>query len=621
MRRSTSLAGCLRRCVPTVLSGLLLMFGLAVSANCVSYTLVIGLSGDAAVDALAAASSRLASLRDTGPVPPLALISRAEADVDRFDTLLRSFGYYDALIDIRIAAMGLDDPRMLPLLEAQPAAGAVPVAVTLDPGPLYRLGQVRLDGPVPGPARAAFDLRPGAPARAADVLAAGEAMLSALREEGFALATMDMPDVLVDHDTRTMDVTYRAQPGPRLAIGEVRVIGLERLREGFVLRRLGLVAGEPYRPSRLEAARRDLMQTGVLAWARLTPGTEPDGRGRLPLTLELAERPRRVIRWTGAYSSDLGATLSASWVHRNLFGGAERLELIGEVSGLSAARGEPRGYLSQANLTIPDLVRRNLDLSLRLGAVSEDLDAYDRDALMAGPALQWRVSDRLALSAGLGYERSRITQSGVTGDYRLLSLPLNLSYDGADDPLDPHLGVRVTATVSPTRSLAADAGDFVLAQLSAAAYLDMSRALDAEAAAGRRVLAGRVLLGRIAGAAVDRVPPDWRFYAGGGGSVRGYPFQSIGPTGAGGRPTGGTALVEGSLELRQRLRGNWGLAAFVDAGAVSDDGPPDALSVGVGAGVRYFTPIGPIRVDVAAPLDRRPGDASAQLYIGIGQAF
>jgi translocation and assembly module TamA len=137
------------------------------------------------------------------------------------------------------------------------------------------------------------------------------------------------------------------------------------------------------------------------------------------------------------------------------------------------------------------------------------------------------------------------------------------------------------------------------------------------------VLAARLALGTVQGAAVDEVPPDWRFYAGGGGSVRGFPFQSIGPETASDRPAGGDGLLEASLELRLRFGETWGAVAFVDAGAVAEEGIPalDDLSVGAGLGLRYHTPIGPVRVDLATPLTASSGDSPVQLYIAIGQAF
>jgi translocation and assembly module TamA len=605
----------------------------------VPYTLVIAPTGQAELDQAIAQASQLAGLRERAPVGPFALLARAEADRARFDQVLRSFGYYDALIAMRIAGLATYDPTLVPLLEGLPADTPVAVAVDLDLGPLYRLGVVRLEGAPTPAAQAAFALRPGAPARAADVLAAGEAVLAALREDGFPLAQVPPPDAVVDHDTRTMDVIYQAEPGARLALGQVSVVGLDRLREGYIRRRLGLSPGDPYSPSRLEAARRALLAGGALAWARLTPGDAADADGRLPLTLEVAERPRRVLRLAGAWSSDEGATLSTSWTHRNLFGGAERLDLHGEVGRVLENRADALSYQAGASLRVPDLWRRDLDLRLDLGGVSESLDAYDREALTAGLALERRFSERLAGTAGVAYERSRVAQDGPAQDYRLLSLPLTLTYDSTDAPLDPRRGWRLSARVGPTQVLEGGGPGFVVAWGSAAGYLDLTRGLGggasiqgeglsetppaAPSAAGRTILAARLALGSIQGASVDQVPPDWRFYAGGGGSVRGYPYQSIGPRTPSGSPAGGDGLLEAGLELRHRRGAHWGAVAFVDAGAVSEEGIPGtgALAVGVGLGVRYFTPVGPVRLDIATPLNHRDGIASIQFYIGIGQAF
>lgn len=602
----------------------MLLLGASVyAADPMPYTLTLVPTGSVEIDQAIRDASQLAGLRERAPVGPFALIGRAEADLRRFDTVLRSFGYYDAGIDIRIAGLALDDPALLPLLEGLASAPPVTVQATLTPGPLYYLGLVRLDGEVPPQVRAAFDLQPGAPARAAEILAAGEAVLRALREDSFPLAQVPPPDAVVDHDTRTMDVVYLAEPGPQLALGAVSITGLERLQEGYVRRRLGLSPGEPYSPTRLESARRDLLAGGVLAWARLAPGTQPDAQGRLPLTLEVAERPPRVLRFAGAWSSDEGGTLSTSWTHRNLFGRAEQLTLRGEIGRLGDHGFGDLSYLANATLRIPDLWLRDLDLRLGLGAVSESLEAYDREAATGGLALERRLSELVSGSAGVAVERSRITQDGLPQDYWLLSLPLTLAYDTTDEPLDPRRGLRLSALVTPTQALDADGQGFVLGRLSGSAYWDLGGALRPDAGAGRSVLAGRFVLGSIVGAAPDAVPPDWRFYAGGGGSVRGYPFQSIGPRTASGTPAGGDGLLEAGLELRQRFGANWGVVGFADAGAVSERGIPGtgALSIGVGIGLRYFTPIGPVRADIAAPLNHNEGDASVQIYIGIGQAF
>ena len=615
---------------PGLLSLLCLLLSLLCSqrlaAEILPYELTINPTGHEAMDQALLDASLLASLREEAQAGPFALVARANDDLPRLDDVLRSFGYYDAYIDIRFDGLPLQTPDLVARLEARSAVtgavGKIPVTVAIDLGPLYHIGQARLEGPVSATVRAAFTLTPGQPALAASVLAAGQAVLAALREEGHALAQVPAPDVLVNHYTRTMDVTYSVAPGPALGLGALQIRGLDRVKEDYVRRRLGLEPGELVTTSRLERARRDLMAGGVMASARLVPGTTPDPAGRLPLTLEVTERPPRVLRFAGAYSTDEGGSVSTSWTHRNLLGRAERLTLRADIGTLGASYTSEPSYLVSAALVKPDLWRRDQDLHLDMGAVREFLEAYDRDAITAGLALQWRLGEDLQAGAGLGLERSRITQDEVVQDYNLAFLPLTLKYNGAGDLLDPRQGYRLDVRAAPTQVLSGDADDFLHLRATGTAYLDLTR-LTTEAATGGTILAGRLVIGRIFGATANAVPPDWRFYAGGGGSVRGFPFQSIGPETASGQPQGGSNLLETSLELRQHLWGNWGGAVFVDTGAVSDENFPGTggWSIGAGAGVRYRTPVGPVRVDLATPLNNDAGDPAVQFYIGIGQAW
>lgn len=612
------------------------------------YEIEIAPTGHAAMDAAIERASLLASLGDDETLVPLALIARAQADRWRIDDVLRSFGYYDAVVDVQLDGCDPADPLLAETLAAGAWAADLPVKIRIDTGPLYRLAEIRVDDAVPEAVQSAVDLRVGEPAEARRVLSAGTAMLEALREDGFALAQVPPPQATVDHRTRGMAVRYSVDTGPRVALGGIEITGLERLREGFVRRRLGLAPGEPYSPSHLEQARRDLLASEAVAAARVIPATALDVDGRLPLAVEVVERKRRTLRVSGAFASDEGASLLLGWTHRNLFGGAERLSVHGEIGAIDGASRDSLNYAAGASLRLPDRGRRDLDLAFDLDAVSESLDAYDRDAVTAGAGLELRLSPRLAVAVGAAVERARIAQDGPAEDFRLLSLPLTLGWDGTDAPQDPRRGLRVEAQLVPVPWVQADGpGDgqaFVRADLSASAYLDLTRlgaageTQDAAAAAddaraqgelapaaprSSTVIAGRLALGRIIGADARAVPADWRLYAGGAGSVRGYPYQSIGPRRASNAPAGGDSLLEGSLELRRRLRGPWGMVAFADAGSVTADGLSDlgAVRVGVGLGVRFHTVIGPLRADVAVPLDPYPGDAPVQLYLGIGEAF
>jgi translocation and assembly module TamA len=591
------------------------------------YDVAIASLGDPSIDAAVAGASMLVALRDE-PVLPIALIARAEADRLRIDNVLRSFGYYDAVIDMKLNGMDLADPSMPEALAARVGKRMTLVSVRVDRGALYRLGEVGLDGAVPG-AVAALDLRAGEPAAARRVLAAGAAMLDALREDGFALARVPPPQATVDHRTSTMDVRYLIEPGPRVSIGAIEVEGLERLSEAFVRRRLGLRLGDPYSPSRLEQARRDLAASDAVAAARVVPAATADTEGRLPLRIAVVEAKRRTIRIAGAYATDEGASLHLGWTHRNLFGRAERLSVRGEIGTLGSGSLDDLDYAAGVSLRLPDRWRRGLDLALDLGAVSESLNAYDRDALTLGGALERRLSRRAAMALGVAFERSRIAQDGQTSDFRLLSLPMMLDWDATDDALAPRQGVRVRTNLVPVPWVRGDADPFARVTLAAAGYLDLSHAgpangpSDAGVVPGDTVIAGRIALGRIVGASANAVPPDWRFYAGGAGSVRGYPHQSIGPRTGSDQPAGGDSSLEASIELRRRVVGQWGIVAFADAGGVAADGLRNlhGPKIGVGLGIRFHTVIGPLRADLAVPLDPYPGDAPVQLYLGLGEAF
>ena len=495
----------------------------------------------------------------------------------------------------------------------------MPVTVAVAPGPLFHLGTVTLAGPVPDEARAKFALAPGQPARAADVLAAGDRLLTALRDQGYALAKVAPPVATLRTATETLDVSFAVAAGPRVDLGPVTVSGLQRMNPAFVDRRLLVHQGEPFSPEKIEAARADLAALGVFGSVRAVPATTLDAEGRLPLGFVVTERPLHLVTADASYSTDLGLGLSAGWHHRNLFGNAEQLNLTAGVNLGGSAQRKP-GYNAAAQFIKPDFWARDQTLQVDLGAVDQYLQAYDRRAVTADALLARKLSPHWTATAGLSGEQARITQEGVTQNYTLLAVPLGLRYDDTDNLFNPTRGIRAAATATPTQSLAGKPGTFVLAQLAGSTYLDASALWGAP---GRSVVALRGLVGRAFGVSQFGLPPDQRFYAGGSGTVRGYRYQTVGPLFPDDTPEGGTAVSAGTIELRQRILDNYGAVAFVDAGQVNANGAPfgGQTRVGAGIGARYYTAIGPIRLDFAVPLDKPPGGDSFEVYIGIGQAF
>jgi len=581
---------------------------------------VAPLEGAGGLAATAAAVAQTLTLRERAPTDALGLIGRVRADLPRLQEVLRAEGHWGGEVRATIAGLPPDDPALPALLLA--AREPVAVVLTLIPGPRYAVGRIAIaaDPPEAAPivraAAAASGLAEGDPARAEAVLAAETAMRDALRRDAHPLAAIAGREIWVDHDRRAMDIAWRIAPGPRAAFAAPAVTGQVRTRAGLLRRTAARpMEGRDYSPAALERGRRALLALGVFESVRAEPGTALDADGRLPVTFHVSERPLRAIGGSVAWETNFGLAASLYWEHRNILGGAERLRLEAEGARLGQSSFENATYRAFATLTLPEIWRMDARLTARIGAVRERLDAYDRDAFVASALAERALNERLALQAGPLYEQGRIGRFGAFQDFSLLGFVTGLRYDGTDSLLDPTGGWRASITATPFWSVR-DGTTFTRLLATGSTYLDLTG--DA-----RGVLALRGALGATLGASRDGVPLDRRFHAGGGGSVRGYAFQSVGPRDAANRPLGGASLLEASAEWRQRVAGPWGAVAFVDAASVGEESRPGSgdLRVGVGAGLRYATAIGPIRVDVGVPLNRRRGDAAYGLYVGIGQAF
>ena len=594
------------------------------AANPQPYAVTIERTGNAALDKALDGASLLESLRTKAPVVPFALITRAREDIGRFATVLHSFGYYQGTAKITIDGHPLNDPTLSEALSAVPAGTSVPVNVTILKGPLYHLRRITIEGAVPPDARAKLGLAAGQPAIASDVLAAGVRLLTAMQEDGYALAKVDPPIAVEDPQHHTLDVTFKTVEGRRAVIGPIHFSGLTSVNASFVRRRLLLHSGQLYQPSKIDEARRDLASLGVFSGVSVHAGKSIAPDGSIPITYDFQERPKHAVGVTGAFSTDLGASLTTTWSDRNLFGNAEQLNLSAAGTGLGGTAVKGLGYNLSAQFLKPDFLRRDQTLEFDLADLRQNLEAYDQRAVTAGGSLHRKISPLWNGTVGLSAERETIAQEGVTRDYTLLGIPLTAKYDstGLANPLASAThGIRAALTATPMQPLSGNSGTFVILQVSGSTYLDVGHYWFGST--GRSVLALRGLVGSIDGASQFGVPPDQRFYGGGSATVRGFKYQSIGPRFPDGNPIGGTAIDAGTVEFRQRLIGNFGGVVFVDAGQVSAQNTPfnGTVRIGSGVGVRYYTPIGPLRLDVAVPVNRPPGGDRFEFYLGIGEAF
>jgi translocation and assembly module TamA len=596
----------------------------ALAADPVTYTVKIAATGNAGLDAALNGSSQLAALRTKAPAGPFALVSRARQDLARLDTALKSAGYYQARITLTINGRGLDDPGLPDALQALPQGASAAVLVGIDKGPLYHVRHVILDGSVPPGAARAFTLKPGDPAVAASVLSAGETLLSALQEQGYALAKVPPPDAAAIPQDHALDVTFHVDSGPRVDLGPISITGLQRMHERWVRRRLLLRQGQLYQPSKIEAAREDLASVGVFSGIRISAAKSVDPAGELPLRVDVTERKLHTVTATIAYSTDLGGSAGVTWSHHDLFGNAEQLNLTAEITGLGGTADQGLGYLAKAQFLKPDYYHRDQTLELDIEALKQDLQSYNQTAIILGPTLRRKLSPLWTVSAGVTGTEEQVIQEGVTRDYTLLAVPLTAQFDNTrvKSPLDDPLhGLRATIIATPTESLSGGSQTFVILQGQASTYFDLHRL--GLGKPGMSVVAVRGIVGSVQGASDFQLPPDQRFYGGGTATIRGFRYQSVGPQFADGYPVGGTSIDAATIELRQRIWGNIGAAAFVDAGQVAEGSAPfeGRLVEGAGIGARYYTPIGPLRLDFAVPLQAVPHGDSFEIYIGLGQAF
>jgi translocation and assembly module TamA len=396
------------------------------------------------------------------------------------------------------------------------------------------------------------------------------------------------------------------------------------MHERFVRRRLLIHQGQLYQPTKIEAAREDLASLGVFSGVKISAAPALDAQGELPLRVDVTERKLHAVTFMVGYSTDLGGSAGVTWSHRDLFGNAEQLNLSADVTGLGGSADKGLGYDVKAQFLKPDYYHRDQTLELDLTALKQDLISYNQTAEIAGASLTRKLSNLWTASVGVTATEETILQEGTTRDYTLLAVPMTAKFDNTHvaSPLDdPTHGLRATLIATPTESLSGRDSTFVILQGTASTYFDLHTL--GVGKPGTSVLAFRGLVGSAQGAGEFDLPPDQRFYAGGSATVRGYRYQSIGPAFPDTTPEGGTAIDAATIELRQRVWHNIGAVVFADAGQVDTSSTPfgGRLQEGAGVGARYYTPIGPIRVDVAVPLNRLRNGDSFELYLGLGQAF
>ncbi len=547
------------------------------------------------------ASSLLVVLADRKPASVAALERRAAGDIKRLQAVLKSDGYYDGEVDYRI------DPRSEP----------VTVTLIISRGDPYRLesfdivyhGDESYQG-LPSDSRE-LGVQINRRVRAPDVVAAENRMESILWERGYPFGTVSERRHVVDRNTHMMRITMTVDPGPKAGFGPLSIEGLQDVRQSYVRRLCPWEPGQQYDRRLLDEYRQSLLDTFLFASVSLTTADQPDASGDVPISLRVTERPLRTVGAGLSWSTDEGFEVNAFWEHRNLFGEDEDLRVetrIGEIEqSLTTLFSKPRFHRTDQTLLAGVRVKR------------EETDAYRETSLGAGVALERELNELWDGKLGLTLELSDITENREDRTLWLLGVPASLVRDSRDDEMDPTHGTRLALGMAPFLTAGDERNMFVMTDLAASAYRSVQRD-------DRVILAARTRVGSIFGESRAEVPASKRFYAGGGGSIRGYQFQKVGPLDDQNDPIGGRSVFEVSGEVRIRITEQIGLVPFVDGGTVFTNPDftteeDDTVRWSAGLGGRYFTPIGPIRLDIAFPINKRKVDDTFQFYISIGQAF
>ncbi|MFQ8431778.1 autotransporter assembly complex protein TamA [Amaricoccus sp. W119] len=587
------------------------------------YTAELNVTGDTDLQDAIENASALYANREEPASGRAGLISRAKADYRRILAALYDAGYYGPAISILVAGQEAADLTLAIDLPAE-----VPVEINVDTGPPFEFGQLSIVNPPPlvdsrrqrVAARSELGFQSGEIAEAGAIGEVSQLAVAHWRLRGHAKAAESGREVLANHPERELDVALTFDPGREARYGPTSVEGATRTDPEFIRFMTDLPEGHRFSTAEIARAQARLGRLGIFRSLRINEADEILPDGSLPMTVAVEDRKPRTLGFGGTYSTIDGLGLEAYWMHRNLWGKAERLRFDASISGLLEEL-DPANYDYNVGVTFtkPGIYKPDTSFVTGLTAKQLDYDNYRETSLSGTIGVSQMFGDRLTGDIAATFSRARFEDIYGTREFFTLGALGNLAYDIRNDPLDATRGYYVSAMLQPFYEV--EYGNPALRGTLEGRYYYSLVGLDT------LVFAGRVKIGSYYGPGASESPPDLLFFAGGGGSVRGYEYRSIGvQTTVDGEDgtIGGRGLFEGSAEARYRVTESFGAVAFADFGFVAANprfaGENDTR-VGVGGGVRYYSPIGPLRVDVATPLNADAGDSAVALYIGIGQAF
>lgn len=560
--------------------------------------------------------SLLHRLADQPPESRTGLEQRLSVALDEAREVMKSLGYYSGRVrgSIRQAEGDGADGKSV----------ALQVRIVFTPGQRYTMGKTVIFGGVASEAPEGADPLPlsladaglaeGAPAVATDVLSAVDNVKRLFQENGYPYARIANTRYIVDHEKRVLEAEVRVTPGAFVRMGAIERHGADSVKDNYISNLRRWRVGRPWRQSRVEAYQEALRQSGLFQSIVVAPGEEEDADGTRRVVTQLESAPERTFGGALKYHSDFGPGLQGFWEHRNLTGNGDRFRVDMPL------------WLDMQEVTfnyrLPFFLKQNQNFIAKGGFINQDTDAYQMTSGAVAAGIEKRFSRYWSGSLMGSAEGGTIKEPNEKRrDYMLFGVPFALIYDSTKSLLNASQGQRLMLSATPYTGEYEGNFNILRSRFEGQAFFPLL-------GEDKLVLALRGVIGMISGEDAPKVPPSVRFYSGGGGSVRGYEYQSLGPRNSDKDPLGGAGLAEVSAEARWKFTPEWGLVAFVDGGTAFEKSPGQSSSFlneemrwGAGLGLRYYTSIGPVRIDVATPLNPRKDDESVQFYISIGQSF
>lgn len=550
-------------------------------------------------------TSQLIKLKKNEPGTRTALRRRAEADLSNLSKALQSKAYYNAKLDLII------EDKNEPFI----------VTVVVDIGPQYPFADFKIvpaenteEEEEPFPYECIhlekLGISIGTPAYPKIIIEAEDKLLTYMSRKGYPLAYIDKREVLADQTAHSVNVILHVCSGSLARFGMTDVEGNVKVKDEYFYRKIMWKAGKIYDPDQVNRTFNSLESSGLFSSINIDYDEEVDENGLLPIHIHVNEGKHRSIGAGLSYNTDFGIGISGEWQHRNIRGLGER---ISTTANIWQEKKDASFLFVQ-----PDFLRPLQDLVFQLEFLNEKTKGFVETYYSISETLEKQINDHLRGSCGVMVKELHNTHTDNNGEFSLFKIPMQLMWIKTNSILDPTKGHTLYLKMIPSFQIIDDKFAYVINSVTATYYKPVT-------SNHKFVLATKLSLGSIYGTPNHAIPPSERLYAGSDNLLRGYKYMTVSPLDREHKPIGGRSLMVFSFEARIRSTETLGFVGFYDIGNVHKEyfpqfGRKQLQSTGIG--LRYHTPVGPLRLDLAFPLNRRSHiDNSFQFYVSIGQAF